>query len=805
MRSDRPNVKLLLLMLTLCASASFAADARAVEPTFANVQYGEVGGTPLRLDIYMPSAGTAPYPVVVHVHGGGWFTGDKYPIDAPVAPLLSQGIAIVSVQYRLTGWHYQFGDDLHFPAQIHDIKGAVRWLRANATTYNFDGKRIGVYGSSAGGHLAALLGTSGDVKELEGNVGGNLNKSSRVCVVGEYFGPTDLMNENPDFNGLPGHDDLDEPGSTRSHLIGWTADGQGIGDIRANQNNPNAPYPTLVNVVRQASPLYHVTNDDPPTFIAHGTADQLVPVAQAQKLADALVTEGVPVELHLVPGANHEEIPPSVDAQLRSFLIAKLALDPTGPSAPTLVSAVGASDTKINLEWTAANDPTTGVAQYIIYRENVEVARVAGWKTSFTDADLDPNTAYSYKVTAVNGQFTDGTPSGTLVGQTLNDTTPPDVDMVDASGVPTMVNVKFDEMLNPASAENPKNYIISPGIGITNATVAPDQRTVTLTTTPMNATQSYSLLVGNVQDAHGNGRGKRGTPLIVPFTFDARVRDGLLALYDFEQGSGDMVPDVSSVGEPMDLEILDPGNVTWTPGGLRLDAAARIQSLFWGTKLIDACQYTNELTVEAWVTPANTTQDGPVRIITLSSYEHKRNFTIGPGQLEWVWLVRTTDTDVNGVPLLVTPWGDVTTDLTHVLCTFDGAGMSKIYINGQLRASDDIGGDLSNWAHCFRFGLGNELFDDWPWLGTFHLVSVYNRALTASEVTINYNAGPDPGMGVLCPSDISGHDGVVNVNDLFALLSNWATNGPGADLAMPLDTVDVQDLFQLLTAWGACP
>lgn len=806
MGRSRRKFQLLSRIAVLCVALCVAATASAVEPSFSNVQYATVGGQALRLDIYQPTTGSGPRPVLVHLHGGGWFSGDKYPIEPQVTPLLAQGIAIVSVQYRLTGNPWTFGDDLTFPAQIHDIKGAVRWLRANASTYNFDPKRIGVWGSSAGAHLAALLGTSGGVKALEGNIGGNLNYSSRVQAVGEYFGPTDLMNEGPDFNGLPGHDNTDGDFSTRARLFGWMAPGQGIGNIRANINNLAAPYPTLVNLVYQASPLFHVTNDDPPTFIAHGTVDQLVPVAQATKLSEALISAGVYVETNIVVGANHEEIPPSVDAALRSFLVAKLALDASGPSAPVLISAVGVSDSQIDLTWNPSNDAQSGLAEYIIYRANVEIARVAGSQTTFSDTGLTPNTSHSYKIAAVNGQFTDGPVSGTLAAQTMLDTSPPGVDDVLASGVPTIVKVMFDEPVNPATAVNLKNYIIQPGIAISGAALEPDQRTVTLTTVPLQPTKNYTLAVGNVQDAHGNGRGRgRGGPLVVPFTFQARVRSGLVAMYDFEEGSGDRVLDVSNVGAPLDLEIKNPGNVTWTDGGLRLDSATRVQSLFWGTKVIDGCKNSSEVTVEAWVTPANTTQDGPVRMITLSSYEHKRNVTLGPGQLEWVWLVRTTNTDMNGVPLIVSPWGDVTTNLTHIVATFDGAGMSKIYVNGVLRKNQSIGGNLSNWANGFRFALGNELFNDWPWLGTFHLVAVYNRALTAGDVTINFNAGPDPETVNTCPANIAGGDSVVDVFDLFELLSNWGTNGAGADLASPYEMVDVFDLFVILSAWGTCP
>lgn len=811
MESVRPHPPRTVTLLLLTLLTMFTArETAAVEPDVADIQYGQVAGQGLHLDLYLPASGAAPYPLVIHLHGGGWFSGDKYPLDDPVLELLNTGVAIASVQYRLTGNHWDHGDNLTFPAQIHDIKGATRWLRANAAAYNLDPTRFGVWGSSAGGHLAALLGTSGGVAELEGTIGGNLEHSSRVQVAANYFGPCDLMNENPDFMGMPGHQDQDFYFSTRSRLIGWSREGEGIGDIRANQDNPDAPYPTLVDMVWDASPLAHVSADDPPFFIAHGTLDQEVPVLQATKLEQALLAVGVDVEKHIIDGVGHDELPPSVDEDLVDFLLAKLTVDASPPTPPTLNSAVPVSDSQIDLSWSAGSDPDTGIAEYVLYRDSAVAARVAGSQFSYSDTGLDADTSFDYEIAAVNGQLAESAPSNLITAQTLADLTPPQIEFVDGSGVPTVVRVVFDESLDPASAEDELNYSITPGITVHSASLQPGGRTAVLTTSAHNPGASYTLTVTGVEDLAGNRRSnsrRSGGPLIVNYTFEPRVRDGLVVLYDFEQGSGLLVPDVSGVGDPMDLEILVPGDVAWTEHGLELTAPTEVASLFWATKIIEACEATDELTLETWVTPANTTQDGPARMITLSSVYHKRNFTLGPGQLEWVWLVRSTETDTNGVPLLVSPWGDVSTSLTHVICTWDSSGMSRIYVNGQLRASDLIGGELTPWAHCFRFVLGNEPVDDGgsdiDWLGEFHLVSVYSRALTAAEVQANYEAGADPDE--TCPADIDGDDGEVNVFDLILLLSNWNTDGPGAEIAPPTDVVDVFDLIELLDQWGSCP
>ena len=153
-----------------------AAAPTLAQPTFPDLAYATLGGRPLQLDLYIPATGSGPYPLVIWIHGGGWSGGDKaLGPGASALKLLPRGIAVASINYRLTSQAGQWGSfPVIFPAQINDVKGAVRWLRANAGTYNLDASRFGSWGSSAGGHLSALIGTSGGVAALEGNVGGNL-------------------------------------------------------------------------------------------------------------------------------------------------------------------------------------------------------------------------------------------------------------------------------------------------------------------------------------------------------------------------------------------------------------------------------------------------------------------------------------------------------------------------------------------------------------------------------------------------------------------------------------------------------
>lgn len=227
-----------------------------------------------------------------------------------------------------------------------------------------------------------------------------------------------------------------------------------------------------------------------------------------------------------------------------------------------------------------------------------------------------------------------------------------------------------------------------------------------------------------------------------------RVTDGLQALYDFKEGQGRQVRDVSGVGEALNLRIADENRVTWeTGGGLTIVASTLISSESPARKVITACQASNEVTLEAWVTPANVSQDGPARIISISSSKTERNVTLGQGlygkQAPDVYItrLRTTQTSVNGLPPVVTPAGAATTALTHVVYTRRSNGRATLYVDGQDRGVLAIDGVFSSWDERMPLLLANELSADRPWLGGLRLVAIYSRALTAAEVVHNYEAG----------------------------------------------------------------
>ena len=218
-----------------------------------------------KLDLYLPPTGAGPFPVVVWIHGGGWREGNKVlPAGAPQFGLLARGYALASINYR-------FSSEATFPAQVYDVKAALRFLRSHAAVYGLDKNRVAVWGFSAGGHLAALAGTSGGVAALEDMDQGNSGESSRVQAVIDWSGPIDFLQLDAEaiLNGC-GDPGYDSPSSTTSLLIG-------------------APIMDRPDLVQKANPTTYISADDPPFFIQHGNQDCDVAWQQSQLLYNALV------------------------------------------------------------------------------------------------------------------------------------------------------------------------------------------------------------------------------------------------------------------------------------------------------------------------------------------------------------------------------------------------------------------------------------------------------------------------------------------------------------------------------------
>jgi hypothetical protein len=221
---------------------------------------------------------------------------------------------------------------------------------------------------------------------------------------------------------------------------------------------------------------------------------------------------------------------------------------------------------------------------------------------------------------------------------------------------------------------------------------------------------------------------------------------GLVALYDFSEGSGSVVRDVSGVDTPLDLRIADTASTRWlSGGGLEVLRPTLIASSAAATRLSESIKASNEITIEAWVQPSSAGQSGPARIVTLSSNTKKRNFTLGQESTAYDVRLRTTQNNDNGSgPSVMTPSGTLNTGLTHVVYTRNSKGTAAIYVNGVRQVSKTVSGELGNWDSAYRFALANELSGDRPWLGTLQRVAIYSRALGGSEIEQSFAAGAQP-------------------------------------------------------------
>ncbi len=261
------------------------------------VPYSAVNHQPLLLDITQPATRPAALrPAIVQIHGGGWIKGER---EAEANDdLAAHGFFTVSIDYRLAPCHT-------FPAPLEDCKAAVRWLRAHAATYHVDPGRIGVWGGSAGGHLAALLGATGDRPELEGT-GGWPEYSSRVQAVVSICEASDLAQEDGAW--------LDDPTSEPAQLFGGT--------VR-----------TRPELVQRANPIRYIGPETPPFLLIHGDQDEIAPVRQSQMLSEALTAAGVEVEFVCAQGERHSFSTPwqeRIKELRRAFFLKHLARSDAG-------------------------------------------------------------------------------------------------------------------------------------------------------------------------------------------------------------------------------------------------------------------------------------------------------------------------------------------------------------------------------------------------------------------------------------------------------------------------------------------
>ena len=249
------------------AAATLASEPRP----HTTLEFARVGEQALSLDLYLPTQSNPP--LIVYVHGGAWRAGSRS--DVPIAMLLDHGFAIASVDYRLS-------PQAQFPAQVHDIKAAIRFLRAKSEQLHIDTKRIAVIGSSAGGHLAALTGVTNGDRTLEGKIGDCPDQSSDVQCIVSLYGASNLqtiLGQSTEF-GL----------KMRVPALQLLLGGQ-------PEEKPD--------LAKLASPVAHLDKSDPPLLLIHGDADPQMPPEQSREFAKAYNALNLPVQFVTIPGAKH--------------------------------------------------------------------------------------------------------------------------------------------------------------------------------------------------------------------------------------------------------------------------------------------------------------------------------------------------------------------------------------------------------------------------------------------------------------------------------------------------------------------
>jgi len=260
-----------------------------------DLDYAGTGNPRHRLDLYLPEKpADEPWPLIVFVHGGGWEGGSKED-GKVVLPLLADGgLAAASVGYRLSG-------EAVWPAQIHDVKAALRWLGQQASAHGYDAKRMALFGISAGGHLVSLLGTSQGVEALEGTIGvpadATPEPAPALAAVINYCGVTDFLT-------FPGQGSIIDPEDMK-------------GPIARLFGGPMSAH---LDAAKTASPVTHVSGDDPPFLHIHGTKDTLVPYAQVQGFDAALEKAGVPSTVLTGQDGPHVFVSEDLYRKLRIFL-----------------------------------------------------------------------------------------------------------------------------------------------------------------------------------------------------------------------------------------------------------------------------------------------------------------------------------------------------------------------------------------------------------------------------------------------------------------------------------------------------
>ena len=265
-----------LVVLTFCLFVLLLSSGECVSDDSTiqrDIEYATVDDHRLLLDLHLPASREIPPQLIVWVHGGAWRSGSKK--SMPLKELVNKGYAIASIDYRLS-------PVAKFPAQIHDIKAAIRFLRDKQSEFGYNANKIAIAGSSAGGHLVALVGVTNGHESLEGHVGEHLKQSSDVHAIVDLYGPTNFL----------------------TILKQSTPHGLGV-RVPALQLLLGGQPEDKVELAQLASPVFHVDQDDPPLLVIHGDQDPQVPINQSHELHGKYEQLELPVQFEVVHSGAH--------------------------------------------------------------------------------------------------------------------------------------------------------------------------------------------------------------------------------------------------------------------------------------------------------------------------------------------------------------------------------------------------------------------------------------------------------------------------------------------------------------------
>ena len=272
-RLSNPTRLLLIVQCSLLLSCLWIQQINAMQLK-TDIEYAKVNEHSLLLDLYLPDNIDNP-PLIVWIHGGAWSFGTKE--DIHVQSITDHGFAIASINFRNS-------PEAQFPAQIHDIKASIRYLRAHAKELGVNADNIAIWGYSSGGHLAALTGTTNNHAEFEGSLGLHLDISSTVQAIVDYSGPANLLT-------------ILNQSTTHGVSVRLPALTELFGKEPSD--------PDIQEQLTLASPVHQVTADDVPLLIMHGVQDNQVPINQSLELQDAYIKQGLPVEVNWLVEAEH--------------------------------------------------------------------------------------------------------------------------------------------------------------------------------------------------------------------------------------------------------------------------------------------------------------------------------------------------------------------------------------------------------------------------------------------------------------------------------------------------------------------